>query len=159
SKNVRGITSAALINHLPGTSGVPTRIVVPGRAGDAHSTDVASYRSVSAGYFQAMRIPVLHGRVFSDAGVRSPGDGIVISQSVAERYWPGRDPTGEPITVFGPSQSRPDYGAPQPSHVLGVVADVKLFGPEGVERHADIYVPYTRANWPGTGLVARVAGN
>jgi putative ABC transport system permease protein len=156
---VSGVTSAALINHLPGTSGVPTRIVVPGRPDDVHSTDVASYRSVSADYFRTMRIPILHGRVFTEADVRSPGDGIVISQSVAERYWPRRDPTGEAITIFGSSQSRQDFGRPQPSHVLGVVADVKLLGPAGVERRSDIYVPYTRANWPGTGVVMRIAWN
>jgi putative ABC transport system permease protein len=158
ARNVRGVTSAALINHLPGSGGVPTRIVLPGRGDAVHTTDVASYRSVSASYFETMRIPLLHGRGFTEDDIRSPGDGIVISQSVAERYWPGRDPTGEPITIFGSSQFRPDYGMPQPSHVIGVVADVKVLGPEVAERHADVYVPFSRANWPGSGLVARIAG-
>lgn len=140
-QSVQGVTSAALIDHLPGTGGVPTRIVVPGRGGAvAQAADVGSYRSVSAGYFRTMRIPLVHGRVFTDDDIRSPGDGIVVSQSVAERYWPGRDPTGEPITIFGSSQFRPDYGLAQPSHVIGVVADVKVLGPEGAERHADVDV-------------------
>lgn len=156
---VPGVSSAALINHLPGTSGVPTKILVPGRESSPDGADVASYRTVSAAYFETMRIPLLHGRWFRESDIHSASDGIVISESVARRYWPNRDPTGEAITIFGSSQSRPDYGKPQPSHVLGVVGDVKILAISGVERHSDVYVPYTRSNWPGSGVVVRTSGD
>jgi putative ABC transport system permease protein len=154
-----GVTSVALVNRAPPGPFVPTRIVVPGRGADTQSKDVASYRTVSAGYLLTLHLSVLHGRWFTEADMKAPGDGIVVSESVAKRYWPGRDPVGEPLTIFGASQRRADYGMPQPSHVIGVVADLRSFGETGVEPTADVYVPFTRLTWPAVNLLVRVSGD
>jgi putative ABC transport system permease protein len=151
---VPGVESVGLSNFGPG-SGVPTQIVVPGRGAETRSTDVANYKTVSAEYFRAMRMSMVKGRGFTEASIKSPDDGIVISESVARKYWPGRDPVGEAITIFGSSQARPDYGKPQPSHVIGVVRDVRTLGTNPAEPAADVYVPYTRAVWPRANLVIR----
>jgi putative ABC transport system permease protein len=156
---VPGVVFVAAINHPPaGGAGAPTRVLVPDRPADIRSADVALYRTISADYFRTVRIPLLRGRVFSEADMKTPGDGIVISESVARRYWAGRDPVGEPVTIFGSSQFRPDYGQPQPSHVIGVVGDVSTVDAAGPEPTAEIYVPFTRTTWPGTWLVVRTAG-
>jgi putative ABC transport system permease protein len=154
-----GVESAALINHQPGSGGVPTRVVVPGRGEETRSADQASYRTVSGDYFRVMRIPIVRGRWYSDAEMRAPGDGIVISESVARRYWPGRDAIGESVTIFGSSQRRADFGKPQPSHVIGVAGDVKVFDASGPEANPDVYVPFTRMTWPGVSLVVRTTGD
>jgi putative ABC transport system permease protein len=151
---VPGVESVGLSNFGPGP-GVPTQIVVPGRGAETRSTDVANYKTVSAEYFRTMRMSIVKGRGFTEASIKSPDDGIVISESVARRYWPGRDPVGEAITIFGSSQARPDYGKPQPSDVIGVVRDVRTLGTKTTEPAADVYVPYTRAVWPRANLVIR----
>jgi hypothetical protein len=106
-----------------------------------------------------MRIPLVRGRWYTDAEMRAPRDGIVISESVARRYWPGRDPIGLPVTIFGSSQRRADFGKPQPSHVIGVAGDVKVFDVSGPQPNPDIYVPFTRTTWPGVTIVVRTAGD
>jgi len=154
-----GVRSVAVVNRAPPGPFVPTRIVVPGRGAESQSKDVASYRTVSAGYVNTLRLTLLRGRWFTESDIRTPGDGIVVSESVAKRYWPGRDPVGEAVTIFGASQRRADYGVAQPSHVIGVLADLRSFGATGPEPTADVYVPYTRETWPGVSFLARVTGD
>jgi len=71
-------------------------------------------------YFRVLRIPLIEGRYFDPSDDR-PGAPLVaiISQSLARRYFPGRDPVGMGIKV-GPS-----YSSPMPvMRVVGVVGDV-----------------------------------
>jgi hypothetical protein len=73
-------------------------------------------REVAPSYFDVMRIPIIAGRGF-DAGddVAAPFR-VVVSQSLAARWFPGEQPIGRQIRV-GP-------GA-RPAEVIGVVGDVK----------------------------------
>lgn len=56
---------------------------------------------IAGDYFATLRIPVLSGRVFSDAD----GDGAplvaVVSKGAAERMWPGQDPIGKRLRAGG----------------------------------------------------------
>jgi predicted permease len=46
---------------------------------------------VNADYFKALRIPLLRGRGFTNADSQS----VIVSESLALRYWPGEDPIGQ----------------------------------------------------------------
>ena len=72
-------------------------------------------------YFDAIRIPLVRGRYLS-ASDDQPGAQLVtvISQSLASRYFPGKDPIGLRIKVGL------DYASPMPAmSVVGVVGDIK----------------------------------
>jgi putative ABC transport system permease protein len=56
---------------------------------------------VGPSYFTTMGIPVLRGRDFDARDVPTGRRVAAVSQSAAERFWPGRDPVGEPITFAG----------------------------------------------------------
>ncbi|HEY9517159.1 MAG TPA: FtsX-like permease family protein, partial [Gemmatimonadaceae bacterium] len=131
---------------------VPTRIQVPGR--QVSSEDGATYITVSDGYLRTMHITLLRGRWFSPQEMRAPGDGIVISEAVAKRYWGGADPVGKPLTIFRSSQERADFGRAVPSVVIGVVSDVRQFGPDTDPAPA-VYVPLAAEPWPWASLVVR----
>lgn len=149
-----GVEAAAVVNFLPsGRAGVPTRIEVPGRP--VRSEDLATYITASDGYVRTLRIPVVRGRWFSAAEMQSPGDGVVISEGVAKRYWPGENPVGKSMTIFRSSQGRADFGRAVPSVVIGVVADVRQFGPESDPDPA-VYVPISAEPWPWVSFVVRV---
>ena len=90
-----GVVAVGSISHLPLTGGGPDGTFMinnnPGRKGDA------DYRRASAGYFAAMRIPLLRGRTFDTSDQINSPNAAVISQSLAQKYWPNEDPIGQTI--------------------------------------------------------------
>ncbi|HSL71149.1 MAG TPA: FtsX-like permease family protein, partial [Longimicrobiales bacterium] len=86
----------------------------------------AGYRVASAGYFRAMNIPLIRGRLFE------PGDGpdaphvAVISQSLADAKWPNQDPIGR-FVQFGNMD-----GDVRGFRIVGVVGDVRESSPEAI---------------------------
>jgi predicted permease len=85
----------------------------PGRSGDA------LYRVASGGYFPAMGIPLIRGRLFDERDTPETPHAAVISRSLAEREWPGEDPVGKWIQYGGMD------GDLRPFVVVGVVGDVR----------------------------------
>ena len=149
-----GVEEVAVVNFLPsGRAGVPTRIEIPGRP--VNSEDLAIYITASEGYLRTMRIPLVNGRWFSADEMRSPGDGVVVTESVAKRYWPGESALGKPLTIFRSSQARADFGRPVPSVVVGVVGDVRQYGRENDPAPA-VYVPLAAETWPWVSFAVRL---
>ena len=77
--------------------------------------------SVVPGYFEAMRIPLLRGRLLeeSDLAPNAPRV-VVINEEMARRFWPGEDPIGKRF------KGGLDPGANFPwTTVVGVVADMR----------------------------------
>jgi len=149
-----GVEDAAVVNFMPsGRAGIPTRIDVPGRT--PASEDLATYITVSEGFLRTLRIPLVRGRWYTAAEMRSPGDGVVISEAVAKRYWPGQDAVGKPLTIYRSSQVRADFGRAVPSVVIGVVGDVRQFGPES-DPNPSVYVPIAAEPWAWVSFAVRV---
>jgi putative ABC transport system permease protein len=55
----------------------------------------ANYRRSSNGYFSAMRIPLLQGRLFEDGDRLDTRPVAVVSSGLVSRYWPNDDPLGK----------------------------------------------------------------
>lgn len=101
----------------------------------ADGTYFVMMHAVSPEYFKALEVPVVKGRAFTMEDTKSFG--VVVSQALAERHWPGSDPLGKRLK-FGVrgNPERPWLT------VLGVVPDIRQEGYKGVKRPApDIYVP------------------
>jgi predicted permease len=82
-------------------------------------------RIVSTDYFQAMGIPLVRGRAFTDRDTVSSGDVVVINEAAARRYWPNEDPLGQRISLGAPAEWR---------EIVGVVGDTRH---EGLDADAD----------------------
>jgi len=148
------VEDAAVVNFMPsGGAGVPTQIQVPGRP--LSSEDQATYITASEGFLRTLRIPLVRGRWFTAAEMRSPGDGVVVSESVARRYWPGQDAVGKPLTIFRSSQARAGFGQAVPSVVVGIVGDVRQFGPES-NPNPSVYVPIAAEPWAWVSFAVRL---
>ncbi|MEO7216745.1 MAG: FtsX-like permease family protein, partial [Gemmatimonadaceae bacterium] len=86
----------------------------PSRSGNAN------WRVASAGYFEAMHIPVVRGRVFDQSDAPDASVTVaVVSESFAKRQWPGQDPLGR-LIQFGNMD-----GDMRALRVVGVVGDVR----------------------------------
>lgn len=102
-------------------------------------------------YFRTVRIPLLRGRVFTDADKASAAPVAVISATVANRYWGGRDPVGHLIRV---DLNRAD--SPWVT-VVGVVGDVR--NPIGLDVQPTVYRPFAQAPRNGGLLMVRTASD
>jgi putative ABC transport system permease protein len=84
----------------------------------------ARYRNVSADYFAAMQIPLRRGRFIDDRDTPTGPHVAVISQSLADTQWPGRDALGRWIQ-FGNMD-----GDLRAIEIVGIVGDVRELSPE-----------------------------
>jgi putative ABC transport system permease protein len=157
ARAVPGVGSAALVNHVPVGGGyVPTPVQVEGAAVGGTTADEALYRTAGASYLGTMRMRLLRGRWLSDEDVRSRATHFVVNETMARRFWPNQDPVGRRATLRRAAQGRPDFGAPLPGVIVGVVADVRQFGQEA-DVAPEVYVPYTVEVWPSITVVTRVS--
>jgi putative ABC transport system permease protein len=139
---VPGVESVALTNHVPLTgASIDTRLVVAGRAAGADSA-TALFRTVSPEYFRTMQIPLLRGRVLTEADMTGSSAAVLVNQALVRRYWPHDDPLGKRLTVFKSVQARPDFGQPVEAEVVGVVGDVRHYGLDA-GLTPEVYLPYT----------------
>jgi len=115
-----GVVAAGCIDSLPLTGGGADGTFLIGN--DPARKGHAEYRLASSGYFVAMKIPLLHGRVFDATDQPNSPNSAVVSQSIALRYWPNEDPIGQTIQ-FGNMD-----GDLRLLHVVGVVGDVHDYG-------------------------------
>jgi len=96
-----------------------------------------AWRYVTAEYFHALKIPIVHGRGFANSD-RAQGDApVILSQSLARRLFPGADPLNKRIQLG-------DWYT-----VVGVAADVRNQGPQ-VAPDPEYYVlrrPIADASW------------
>jgi putative ABC transport system permease protein len=93
-------------------------------------------RVVRANYFQALGIPLRRGRYFTADDRLDGTRAVIISESVARRFWPNEDPLGHRIYLGAPQNRIVDD-----AEVVGIVADVKQTGLDEVSPEA-IYVPH-----------------
>jgi putative ABC transport system permease protein len=133
-RRIPGVEAAALAEALP-----PNRMtwsdsfVIEGQdLTEAQSNPSVVIPTVDANYFRVLGIPLRRGRVFTERDIAESTRVTVISEEMARRYFPGRDPIGRRIKVSGPGlPNNPWY------EVIGIVGDVKYTGLQ--DDHAPVY--------------------
>ncbi len=141
-ESIPGVEGAAVAVSLPTTSGIDLPFNIAGKAPHAgeDSNGDEQWRSVSAHYFPVFKIPVLRGRAFTEHDVGNSAKIAVINQAFAKKYWPGKNPVGQVITIgkgLGPQF------ADQPRQITGVVGNVRETGLEDSDV-AVMYIPQSQ---------------
>ena len=98
-----------------------------------------NFQSVTPGYFEAMRIRLLRGRLFSEADDEHAPGAVIVSESAAQRLWPGENPIGKRMSLAGGRTEDGDF--PWQS-VVGIVTDVRYRGLDDLR--LDVYIPATQ---------------
>ena len=128
------------IGELPGVERVAVGALVPWRDGgtfgpgfqfsvEGYAKGVgeddprAQFRTVSAGFFAALGVPIISGRDFSDADRRDSERVVIISQSLARRMFPNEDAVNRHLTWTDPIMKFIDV-SPTPGRIVGVAADI-----------------------------------
>jgi putative ABC transport system permease protein len=98
---IPGVTGVALANVMPGKNNNSWRsIQVEGEPAIGRSDPpLVDDRAISPGYFEALRLPLVAGRGLLASDEERALPVAVVSRSLAERYWPGRDPIGRRFRI------------------------------------------------------------
>jgi putative ABC transport system permease protein len=130
-KALPGVIEVGAVNILPLSANYDSRgIQIEDRPRPDGQGEAPQARSVTPGYFRAMGIPLLRGRLFEARDVEGALRVVVVSESMARRYWPGEDPVGKRITFNSgiPREEQRVVGGPGSRAVVGVVGDVRHLG-------------------------------
>jgi putative ABC transport system permease protein len=137
-----GIAAAGCSTDLPLLGGWTHAFTVEGYQpppGPVLSLD--NHSVIYGDYLQTMGIPLLRGRNFTERDGPKSTHVLIVSESLAKKYWPGQDPLGKRLK-WGPPESTDPWLT-----VVGVVGDVKQ-GPLETAADAHTYEPYAQLGAP-----------
>jgi putative ABC transport system permease protein len=116
-----GVTVATATCCIPLENGYGLPFAIVGRPIDSPPPG-GGWLLISAGYFDAFKIPVLRGRAFTDRDEAGAPPVVIINQVLARKYWPNGDPLNDRL-VIGKGVG-PEFEGDPPRQIVGVVGDV-----------------------------------
>ncbi len=106
-----GVNVATLTDWIPMTLSHKGEDAYPeGYVPHPHESLQVYHAEVSSRYFESLHIPILEGREFTPDDDEKAPRVLIVDQTAAKRYWPGQDPLGKKLRVWG-----------RPFTVVGVV--------------------------------------
>ena len=117
--SITGVEAVSPVHLEPGTgtTGLSAGLLIEGQTPeDARSNQWATWEPVIPSYFATLGIPITRGRAFTSADRGKSMPVVIVSEAVAERYWPGQDPIGKRLKFIR------DF---EWATVVGVVADTR----------------------------------
>jgi predicted permease len=149
-----GVRDAAIASGIPATqqgfSG--SQLAVEGRsyAKDADYPST-SWLSATPGYFKTLETPLVSGRTFTDADDSSSVPVAVVSQTFAQKMFPGISAVGRRVRLGGANSKDPWLT------IVGVVGDV-FSGDNENPNPPELYRPYAQAPQPFNWIAVRTQG-
>jgi putative ABC transport system permease protein len=138
-----GVQSAAGTMVLPmSNEGIVISFENPEHPVPESERPSADLTPTTAGYFEAMQIPVLEGRDFSDQDEPQGNPMMIVNMAFAEKFFPGETAIGKKL--------RPGAGTPQGKpwrEIVGVVGNIRMGATQRDLRPA-MYLPASQlGNW------------
>jgi macrolide transport system ATP-binding/permease protein len=140
-----GVESAAFARATPLGYGSYSEspIAVDGYQPPPEEQPAVEYNEVGEDYFVTMGIPLLSGREFTRADDEKGALVAVVNETMAKRYWSGKDPIGERVQVKG-----------RWMRVVGVAKDSKYQSVRETPKPF-FYVPWRQNATVGSGMYIR----
>jgi putative ABC transport system permease protein len=152
-----GVTSVGATTHLPILDpGNTWRIRTPDQPAESdRDMEPVRLRRVSPGYFATMEMGLLSGRDISAADRDTTQAVAVVSESLARKLYPGRDPVGR-FALLQDTLSRPPREIPY--EIVGVVRSARLANPRD-EADPALYLSIFQASPRSLRVVIRTSGD
>jgi putative ABC transport system permease protein len=130
-----GVKSAGAITELPlSGSNTSDYFTIEGRPAVAKEEQpLTECRTITPHYFDAMEIPLLKGRDFTENDTKQTPNVAVINEAFARRHFAEEDPIGHRIKLQGQFRD--------PLLIVGVVGNVRDFGLDE-QPTPEAYLPY-----------------
>jgi putative ABC transport system permease protein len=129
-----GVTAAGATAALPlRGDAMISSVQVEGQAPEEMgvlNVPVARINSVSPGYFSALRVPLMEGRLLDERDGADAPSAVVVNQAFVRKFFPKEDPIGKRFAAgLGAAPGpQPHGGGPQTWTIVGVIGDTKQEG-------------------------------
>lgn len=134
---VPGLSLSSGIESLPlTTQGNVMTMQADAQSPLSSDRPLVEYDSILPGLFNTMRLPLLQGRDFNESDRGGAVPVVIIDDALAAKYWPGQNALGKHLRLFEDAESKAPW-----RDVVGVVREIKHFGPEAKIRFMQVYVP------------------
>ena len=160
---IPGVTAAGVTDSIPfggihsdGVILAEGYVMAPGESLVSPSRIMAS-----PGYFQALGIPLVRGRLFDERDTADSPRTVIVDERLAKKFWPDRDPLGHRL-YFPSDMKDPMAVGPKTQFytVVGVVGTVKERGlVDADDRVGAYYFPYAQMPRRTITLAVRAAGD
>ena len=148
-----GVQAAGVVSALPLTGvGAATDFTIEGQPVPAPGqVPVVDVRVCDDGYFAAMGIPLLEGRLFTGREMQQRSDVVIVNDALARHYFPNESPLGKRLLI----------------HMMDPVVATTIVGVVGDVRHVDLstepramtYWPHPQLAYSAMTLAIRASGN
>jgi predicted permease len=146
-----------------------TQITIAGRAAPDDHRLWANYNFVSAQHFETLGIRIVRGRSFTEQEANANAPVVVISESTAQKFWPGQDAIGQHIGIAAAISAINLHGDAArgsleatvfPSYeVIGVARNTRSGWAVWDKDETYLYMPLGPDNHLGAYLLIRAAGD
>jgi putative ABC transport system permease protein len=147
-----GVVSVAMGSTFPLNGGTPFNrgFIIEGRpVVEGQPQAQADFQVGTPDYFRTIGVPLVRGRTFTTADRAGASPVVVVSQSLARRYWNNADPIGQRISL----DNGRSWGT-----IVGVVGDVKTYGLASEPTDA-VYAPHAVASFRDMRVLLRSRGD
>ena len=148
-----GVQKVGMVSRLPIlSSGGNVAIWAPERPPETNNdAPWADRRIILPGYFDAMEIPLVEGRTFTDSDAEGSPPVIILTRRTADLTYPDESAVGREVAV--------DVGSDQPGlfRVVGIVEDHQLSTSLAGRTRPAMFFPYAQS--PGSSMSLAVASS
>jgi putative ABC transport system permease protein len=147
-----GVVKVGANNGIPlaGGAGSGTTTVDNPAFPDDRGTPEADQRIVTPGYFEAMGMTMLSGRMFDDRDNETGQPVAIIDETMAKTFWPNEDPLGKRIKRGGRQSTQPWLT------IVGVARHVRYRTLEEPSR-VQLYLPHAQSPTGGMSLAIKTS--
>jgi predicted permease len=146
-REIPGVVAAGAGSSVPWTGyDDNTSFDIPGRPVKPGESIQARYQRATPGYFEALRWPLLRGRLFEDGDRADAQLVVVVNEVLVRRYFEDADPVGREINFFGRRR-----------RIVGVVADVRD-DPADADAEPAVWMAAVQQPDSGMSVVVRSSG-
>jgi len=152
-----GAVSAAAVASLPLTGdNIRSSVEIEGQPLPVGSRPSAGFNVIEPGHFRTLGIALIAGRDFTDHDDSSSTPVVIVSQTLARRFFPNQNPLGKHVRPGIGNGYAP--GEPPMREIVGVVADVKQSGLDA-EPSSEVYAPLAQSPFYPMIIAERTAGD
>jgi putative ABC transport system permease protein len=148
-RGLPGVLGVGMVQTIPIRSDYLLAFAIQGKPSEPGRAPSANYRAVSPGYFEALTIPLVRGRLFTEQDV-SPRKVAVIDEAFARQHFDGEDAIGRQIDIGN--------GGENFYEIVGVVGSVNYEGLDSTPRPT-MYAPFSTEPFSTMWMMVKTAGD